>query len=216
MYKYWSIVVLLCALGTLRAQDNKLAGKIAINGNFYEYLIDECGDTLILSTIEQVTISSFRQFEDDEDYRRYRLYRRYAYKVYPYAKEAIRIFRELDYATGNMNKRQERRYTKQLQKELKEEFEDPLKQLTRTQGLILMKMIEKELEVPMYFLIKDLRNGLTASYWGTVGKLFGYDLKDGYIRGDDKILDLVLDDLDVSYEYAIPDRNVGEGRTPKQ
>jgi len=178
----------------------EVRGEVTINGEIYEYLLDECGDTIILAQLTEVPISSSRTFADADDYRKYRRYRRYAYDVYPYASEAIRIFRELEEDTEEMNKRKRRRHIKDLQKQLKEEFEDPLKDLTKLQGMILFKMIEKELNTPMYFLIKDLRNGLTAFYWNTIGSLWGHHLKDGYVRGVDPILDMVLDDINLTYE----------------
>ncbi len=75
-----------------------------------------------------------------------------------------------------------------------------MKSLSRTQGKILVKMIEYELETPLYDLLKGVRNGMTASKWQMVGKLFGYDLKTGYIPGEDPILDAVLQDFDISYD----------------
>jgi len=160
-----------------------------------------------MATLNDVSVSSMREFDQREDYLKYRRYRRYAAKVYPYAVEAIKLFREVEYATDNMKRRQERRYVKGLHKSLKEDFTDPLKGLSKTQGMILIKMIERELDVPMYYLIKDLRNGLTATYWSTMGKLFGHDLKEGYQEGQDRILDAVLRDMNVSYE--MPDVNTG-------
>jgi len=101
---------------------------------------------------------------------------------------------------NNESERDAKRHIRRLKKELKDEFADPLKHLSKTQGLILIKMIEKELDTPMYDLIKDLKGGVTATYWNTMGKLFGHHIKDGYVKGDDKILDAVLNDFDVSYE----------------
>jgi hypothetical protein len=198
--KNWMILgfLLFIAAGA-GAQD----GYTVVNGQHFPYTIDECGDTLILASLEGVSVSSLRTFESDEEYKRYRRYRMYAIKVYPYAKEAIRIFRETEYVTNNMRNKERRKYIKQLQKEMKDEFADPLKSLSKTQGKILIKMIERELDTPLYFLIKDLRNGLTASYWSTMGKLFGHQLKDGYIRGEDRILDAVLDDFNVSYDKQV-------------
>lgn len=199
--KNWMIVFLLMSVaGTLAvAQD----GYTKVNGQYFPYTIDDCGDTLILASLEGVSVSSLRTFESDEEYKRYRRYRMYAIKVYPYAREAIRIFRETEYVTNNMRNKERRKYIKQLQREMKDEFADPLKNLSKTQGKILIKMIERELDTPLYFLIKDLRNGLTATYWSTLGKLFGHELKDGYLRGEDKILDAVLDDFNVSYEKEV-------------
>ena len=52
----------------------------------------------------------------------------------------------------------------------------------------------------MFYLIKDLRGGASSFYWNTTAKLYGYDLKRGYIEGDDKIMDAVLQDFDISYK----------------
>lgn len=178
------------------------SGYTRVGERYFPYTIDECGDTLILADLTDVTVSAPRSFNSDEEYRRFRRYRRYAVKVYPYAVEAIRIFREMENETEDMKKRARKKHVRQLQKEMKEEFSDPLKNLTKTQGMILIKMIEKELDTPMYYLIKELRSGLTASYWGTIGKLYGHDLKEGYIYGQDPVLDSVLEDLDISHDTA--------------
>lgn len=191
------ISITLLFVSSLLAQTK---GYTKVNNEFFEYMLDECGDTLILASLKGISISSLRSFESDDDYRRYRRYRQYATKVYPYATEAIRIFRETEYVVNNESKKDTKRHVRRLKRELKDEFADPLKNLSKTQGLILIKMIERELDIPMYDLIKDLKGGITASYWNTMGRLFGHKIKEGYVRGDDRILDAVLDDFDVSYE----------------
>ncbi|MGH1435662.1 MAG: DUF4294 domain-containing protein [Lewinella sp.] len=197
--KYLILSSLIIFFGTsLTAQET--GGYTRVNDQYYKYMIDDCGDTLIVASLEGISISSLRAFENEDDYRRYRRYRQYALKVYPYAVQAIRIFRETEYALNNLSNRESKRYIRQLQRELKDEFADPLKNLSKTQGLILIKMIERELDTPMYELIKDLRGGITATYWNTMGKLFGHSIKDGYIKGEDRILDAVLDDFNVSYD----------------
>lgn len=188
----------LTALG-LSAQ-NATTGYTRVGERYFPYTVDECGDTLILASLDDVTVSTPRSFNSDEEYRRFRRYRRYALKVYPYAVEAIRIFRELENETEDMKKRARKKHIRDLQKEMKEKFSDPLKDLTKTQGMILIKMIENELDTPMYFLIKDLRSGFTATYWKLIGGLYGHDLKEGYIEGQDPVLDAVLNDLDISYD----------------
>ncbi|MEL7220145.1 MAG: DUF4294 domain-containing protein [Bacteroidota bacterium] len=188
---------LLLLGGSICAQDT---GYTKVNDQYYQYMIDDCGDTLIVASLEGISISSLRAFDNDDDYRRYRRYRQYAIKVYPYAAQAIRIFRETEYATNNLSKRESKKYIRRLQRELKDEFADPLKNLSKTQGMILIKMIERETGDPMFDLIKGLKGGITASYWNTMGKLFGHRIRDGYIEGEDKILDAVLDDFDVSYD----------------
>lgn len=174
--------------------------RTVINGQTYTAMITENGDTLILADIADISITSLRAFENDEDYLKYLKFKRYAAKVYPYAKEAIKIFRELEYATQNMKKRQRKKYIKELEKELEVKFEEPLSKLTKLQGKILIKMIERELDETMYNLLKSLKGRISAFTWHNMGKLYSYDLKEGYHEGKYKILDAVLQDFNVSYE----------------
>ena len=180
-----------------QAQDTS-EKQVVIDGKVVTAKIQD-GDTIIVADLDSVTVTSFRTFDSDTQYRMYNKYRRYAGQVYPYAVQAIKIFREVERDTKDLKKRKRKKHVRQLQKDLKQEFTDPLKNLSRTQGKILIKMIENELDTPMYELLKGLKGGFAASKWQTVGKLYGYDLKTGYVIGEDAILDAVLQDFDVSY-----------------
>jgi len=184
--------------GFAQAQDMS-ERTVRIDGHILTYMIDENGDTLLMASLDDVEVSSPRSFGSREEYLRYQMYRRYALKVYPYARDAIKIFREVEAEASDMKNRKRKKFMKEKHKELKEQFEDPLKKLTKTQGLILVKMIERELDVPMYDLIKDLRGGFTAFYWNTISKFYGHQLKEGYIPDQDPILDAVLNDLDIKF-----------------
>ncbi len=168
----------------------------------YYQVIDDEGDTLILAGISTISISSPRKFANTDEYLKYLKYKRYAALVYPYAKEAIRIFREAEYVTQTMKKRKRKKYLKKLSEELEKEFEQPLSKLSKTQGKIMIKMIEKELEQPMFDLVKQTRGKWKAFYWNQFSKLYGYRLKDGYNEGDNPILDIVLQDFDISHTIA--------------
>ncbi len=172
--------------------------KIEINGEVVTAIITE-DDTLYMAELDDVSITSKRRFKSREEEALYRRYRRYANKVYPYAVKAIRVFRELEEVRNSMSRRRQRKHTRKLQRALKKEFEDPLRKLSKTQGRILVHMIERELNSPLHYLIKDLKGGLTATYWSTTGSLFGYHLKKGYIKGEDPIMDIVLADFDVTH-----------------
>lgn len=197
-----SILFIFFALfiASLSAQE-KDYGQVVFDGETLTKMVDDNGDTILVAMLEDISVTSPRSFANEDEYRLYRKYRRYAVVVYPYAKEAIRIFRETERATTEMKERQRKKYIKQLQKELKEEFEDPLKKLTKLQGLVLQKMIERETGESLHSSVKKLRGGFTATYWSTFSRFFGYDIKSGYIIGEDKILDAVLDDFDISHDF---------------
>ncbi len=173
--------------------------KVSLAGKIYTALITEDGDTLILADLDDVSITSFRKFDSDEDYQKYMKFRRYALVVFPYAKEAIRIYREYEYASQYMGRREKKKKLKALEEELTVQFEEPLKKLTKLQGKIMIKMIEKETGKPMHTILKDIKGTFSAFYWHNFSKLYSYDLKEGYNRGQYDILDAVLDDFDVSH-----------------
>ncbi len=173
--------------------------KTEVQGQIVTAMVTETGDTLYMADLADVSITSLRSFKDDADYRKYVRFKHYAAVVYPYAKEAIRIFRETEYATKNLSKRKRKKAIKKLEEELRAEFEGPLTKMTKLQGKIMIKMIERELDKPMYDLIAGLRGSFTAFYWHNFAKLYSYDLKEGYNEGDYEILDAVLQDFDISY-----------------
>ena len=127
-------------------------------------------------------------------------YRRYATDVLPYAIERIKLYRQYERETEGMRRGQAKRHARDMQKDVKDDFTDPLKDLTRTQGKILVKMIERHLNIPMYDVLKNVRGGFTATKWQTVGRMYGYDLKEGYSPGEDKILDMILNDFEINIE----------------
>ena len=98
-----------------------------------------------------------------------------------------------------MKKRKRKKYLKSLSKDLTREFEEPLKKLSKTQGKIMVEMIERELGSSLFDLIKMTRGKLNAFYWNQSSKLYGYRLKEVYTVGQNPILDVVLQDFDISY-----------------
>ena len=56
-------------------------------------------------------------------------------------------------------------------------------------------MIEKETDMTFFNTVKKMRNGFVAYYWHQFGKLYDYDLKEGYVEGKDRVMDAVLQDF---------------------
>ncbi len=154
------------------------------------------GDTIFDMTLNLHRVRSKRTFKDLAEQRQYFLYTRAAKKVYPYALEALDLYGEIAESTEDMNSRQRRRYVRHEHKELKEDLKNQMKSLSRTEGKVLIKMIESQVHQPFYDLIRETRGGATAAYWHTLGKMWDYDLKQGYSRGADPLLDEVFIDYD--------------------
>lgn len=119
------------------------------------------------------------------------------FKVYPYATRALELLKELDEVTEEMDRKKDRRkYKKQLENELKNTFKEELKGLSKTQGNLLIDMIERQSGTTFYTILKDLKSGTTALFWQTFGKSYGYDLKAGYDPEANPVLEDILSGLE--------------------
>jgi len=83
---------------------------------------------------------------------------------------------------------------KKAEKELEAQFGDEIKDLSFSQGKILIKLIYRETGNSTFDIVKELRGGFTAFVWQTLARIFGYDLKTDYEPGgsDQAIEQIVL------------------------
>ena len=171
--------------------------KLLVNGEEVKILIMD-GDTMIIAELEKISVKAPKEFDYTEEKERYFRYKKWAAIVYPYAVQGVRLYRQIEKETEGDSKREKRKFVKEIGGRLEDEFEKPLKNLSRTQGLILTKMMERNIGKPFYTIIKELKGGFKASFYNQMGKFYGYDLKDGYREGADPIMDAVLDDFDLN------------------
>lgn len=160
------------------------------------------GDSTFLMSLAPGRIVSKRQFKDLEEQKQFRRYVWAAKRVYPYALQAVALYEDMEEETDGMNRRQRKRHIRHEHKELKEDMTERMKNLSKTEGKVLVKMIERELDMPFYELIRTTRGTATAAYWNTMGKIWGYDLKEGYRQGADPLLDEVF----IDYDFGNPFR----------
>lgn len=202
MKKFLFVAVLLWCANILNAQlAEEEIKEITIDGKVVKVLLTEEGDTILLADLKDISVTALK-FNNYKERRHYSRLKYNAVKVYPYGVEAIKLFREIEEETKDMKHRKRKKYIKAKHKELKETFEEPLRKLTKTQGHILIKMIERELDKSVYDLVKDLRGGFTAGYWNNFSRMFGYDIKQGYDAERDIILEAILSDLDISHQLS--------------
>ena len=116
----------------------------------------------------------------------------------PYARKAAKTLNEInEKSLAFKNGRERKRYLKAEEKILKDEFEDELKDLTVTQGQILIKLIDRETGASTYALVKELKGGLNAVFWQSVAHFWGSNLKVRYdAAGEDAMMEQVVQELD--------------------
>ena len=115
-------------------------------------------------------------------------------KVYPLALDAAERLEELDRELEKMELKKDRKaYTKAVEDALKEEITPMLWKMTRYEGRILIKLIDRETDHTVFGIVKDIRSGFTAGFYQALAKLFGANLKLEYDpEGEDAILELIV------------------------
>ncbi len=115
-------------------------------------------------------------------------------KVYPVALEASRLLKITEDKLENIDDAKERRkYLKELEKELYRQYKPVLKEMTFSQGLILLKLIDRETGDSSYQLVKELRGSLSAIFWQGIAKIFTANLKVKYDPDDeDEIIEYFI------------------------
>ena len=151
-------------------------------------------DTIPIIELEEVRIYKSSDFDYLSYKRRDRRLVRNVKKAYPYSRIAAIKLKQLDEELSKLqSEAKQKEYIKQAEKEIMKEFEKDLRKLTITQGIILVKLIDRETGQTSYEVIKDLKGGFSAFLWQGIARIFGNNLKAKYNpEGEDaKIEDIV-------------------------
>ena len=152
------------------------------------------GDTIATVDVRPVVIFPPQVFKNKRASARYSKLVYNVKKVYPYAKAAgkqLNIYKEiLDTIPTEKARKQ---FIKQAEKDLEARFGDEIKDLTFSQGKILIKLIYRETGNSTFDIVKQLRGGFTAFIMQTMARIFGYDLKTSYDpAGSDQAIEQIV------------------------
>ncbi len=147
------------------------------------------GDTVPSIRLNDIWIYADYPYKNKKQYESWNRTKYNVKKVYPYAILAAAKLKEYNRILEKMpNEKTRNAYMKTVEKELKAEFEEPLKDLSMTQGRILLKLIDRETGNTSYELVKDLRGGFQAFMWQSVARIFGSNMKSEYDPNGEDIM----------------------------
>ena len=144
-------------------------------------------------TLTDVEIYSTRIFKTPEERAKFNRLRYNVLRVLPYAMFARNRYARLqqDMASG-ISRREKKKLVKQFEKEVKDMFNREIKNLTITQGGILIKLIDRETGSSSYELLKDMKGGFTAFFYQSVARIFGNNLKNKYDPQEDRDIEAII------------------------
>ena len=185
------LFVILCLAFAIRgfAQEQKPASESRI---VIAKIVN--GDTIITATLPEYAVNAKLPYKLRAAANRNARLVYNVKKVYPYAKLAGIKLQEYEEVLKNAkNDAERKRLMKQAEDELRAQFEDDLKKLTFKQGMILIKLVDRETGNSSYVLIQELRGKFMAFFWQTFARFFGYNLKTEYDpEGDDKEIEEIV------------------------
>ncbi len=141
------------------------------------------------------TFAAVTLYANDLEQYKYNTLKRRVQKVYPYVEQGKKILAAMAQNEEDSKKNDHRKYVKATEEELKAKFEEELKNLTINEGLVLVKLVNRETGNNCYTIIKNLKGSVNAFFWQQLGKRYGYDLKQEYVASENPELEQAIEDL---------------------
>jgi hypothetical protein len=143
--------------------------------------------------LSDVVIVDTRIFKSPLERAKYNRLRHNVLRVLPYAMFARNRYEQLQRELAQTNSRREKRkLIKTFEKEIKTMFNKEIKNLTITQGGILIKLIDRETGNSSYDLLKEMKGGVTAFLYQNVARVFGNNLKNRYDPEEDRDIENII------------------------
>jgi len=138
-------------------------------------------DTIPVIYFTNVSVLGNKTSRNSTDARQWERLVRNVKKAYPYARLAGIKFNEYNKEiAGIKSEKVQKAMMKQAEDEIEAQFGDELKDLTITQGKILLKLIDRQTNNCSYDIVVDFRGRFRAFFYQSFARLFGYDLKVKY------------------------------------
>ena len=152
------------------------------------------GDTIPIVRLREVEIFTLEVPKTKKAQRRLTKLVKNIKAAYPFAKLAgAQLAKYEDLLSNTENKKERKKIMKIAEQEIKDEYGEDLKDLTFSQGRILIKLLDRETGNSSFVLVQELRGKFTAFWYQTFARIWGYNLKVRYDpEGEDKQIEVIV------------------------
>ena len=166
--------------------------KVKAYTGFYRF-VDEYGDTVRMTMIKDIVVYPPLKFKNKKQEEFYWRTVRDVRKTLPYAKLAFSTLCETyEYIQTIPDQKKREKHLKQLEKDIFEQYKPVVKTMTKGQGKILLKLINRETDQSSYSIVKAFLGTFRAGFWQTFGRFFGMNMKSGF-KPDNNDEDAIID-----------------------
>lgn len=182
------LIFVAISLSVVVSAEPRRPKRYRSKGGVTETQRDSKGNEYLFTTIDRITIYGSRR-----DFKKFERMVRAVKKVYPLAKEASRRMEQISVNLEELKRRDRKKYTSEVEEALKKEITPMLWKMTRYEGVILLKLIDRETDKTAFSIIKLYRSGFVAGFYQTLARLFGNNLKLEYDpEGEDQMLEQIV------------------------
>ena len=201
------VVLALQAIGA-RAQESVGAMTVPsalqqVYAGMYHFVEPETGDTLAMLVFNPITIFPAERFKNKKEEEFYWKTVRDVKRTLPYAKLiGATLLETYEYLETYQTQKQKQEYLKQFEKEIFKQYKPEMKKMTKNQGKMLIKLINRETNQKSYSIVKAFLGTFRAGFWQTFGRFFGVNLRQGYHPEKDKT-DAMIERVCVRVELGV-------------
>jgi hypothetical protein len=114
-------------------------------------------------------------------------------KVLPIARGAGKLYKILNNQLLSATEADKLSMMRRVEKDIKKKYTKTIENLSYTEGMILLKLIDRETGNSAYHLVQELRGDIKAWFWQGIGHLFDVNLKQEYDpTNDDKDIEDIV------------------------
>lgn len=166
------------------------------------------GDTIAIMNLKPVYIYAPLIFKNNKQRQEYSKLVRDVRIAYPYAKMiTAAIVETYEYMQSLPNDKARDKYMNDVQKYMMEEYKPKMKKMTKNQGKVLVKLIDRQCNTSSYNIVKALVGSFKAGVYNAFAGLFGNSLKTEYDpEGRDAEIEAIVTQLEqgtLDYYYSI-------------
>ncbi|MFN5294994.1 MAG: DUF4294 domain-containing protein [Flavobacteriales bacterium] len=156
-----------------------------ITDYYFSVWYTENGDTVVKATHSPIDV--YAHTGNRAKKARYDKLQKKVIKTYPYAKAAGDVMRTYEALCAHVtDPKQQAALLDQAESRMMKRFEKDLRSMTVSEGVILVKLIDRQTGATGYELLQELKGKFSAFMWQSIARVFGQNLKDDYdINGED-------------------------------
>jgi len=157
----------------------------------YGKIVEE--DTIPVIQLKEVNIYTWKILTASEERKLTRLMKNVKI-AYPYARLAgLKLVEYEDILLLAPDEKARRKIMKKIEDELEDEYGKELRELTISQGRILLKLVDRETGTSSYKLVEEFRGEFRAVFYQAFARIFGLNMKLRYDpEGEDREIEYIV------------------------